>query len=62
MDSRVLFALRSPGVDVNRLPEIPEELAAYIARLTPDDIERIRGDVQELERLGLLEGPKADPR
>jgi hypothetical protein len=58
VDSRVLFALRSLGVDVDRLPEIPRELADYIERLTVEDIERIRGDVKELERLGLVEEPK----
>lgn len=57
MDSSVLFALRAFGADVDRLPEIPEELADYIAALTPEDLERIRGDVKELERLGLV--PKA---
>lgn len=51
---RVLFALRSLGADVDRLPEIHTELADYIAGLTPEDLERIRGDVEELERLGLL--------
>jgi hypothetical protein len=54
VDSRVLFALRSLGADVERLPEIPAELADYIAKLTPEDLERIRNDVRELERLGLL--------
>jgi hypothetical protein len=33
-DSRVLFALRSLGADVGRLPEIPEELAEWIAERT----------------------------
>jgi hypothetical protein len=41
------------------LPEIPKDLADYIARLTPDDIERVRGDVEELERLGLLSSDRA---
>lgn len=49
MDSRVLFALRSLGADIDRLPAIPDELADYIAGLTPEDLERIRGDVEELE-------------
>jgi hypothetical protein len=51
---RVLFALRFLGADVDRLPEIPGELAEYIAALTPEDLEQIRGDVKELERVGLL--------
>jgi hypothetical protein len=46
MDSRVLFALRSLGANPAELPEIPDELADYIAGLTPQDLERIRGDVQ----------------
>jgi hypothetical protein len=46
--------LSSLGVDVDQLPEIPGELAEWIARLTPEDLERIRGDVKELERIGLL--------
>jgi hypothetical protein len=37
-----------------RLLPLPHELEDYIARLTPEDIERIRGDVRELEQLGLL--------
>ena len=52
---RVLFALRALGADVDRLPEIPAELTEYIAVLTPEDLERMRGDVRELERIGLLE-------
>lgn len=51
----VVANLRSLGADVDRLLEIPRELADYIAKLTPGDLERIRQDVQELERLGLLE-------
>ena len=53
---RVGVALRSLGADVERLPKIPQELAEYIATLTPEDLERIRGDVRELKRLGLLPG------
>ena len=57
MGSRVLLALRSLGADPAQLPEIPQELADYIAKLTLEDLERIRNDAKELERLGLL--PKA---
>jgi hypothetical protein len=39
---------------VERLPEIPQELADYIAKLTPEDIDRIRGDIRELEQVRLL--------
>jgi hypothetical protein len=55
LPDRVLENLRALGADVDRLPEIPEELASYIAALTPEDLERIRGDVLEVERLGLLQ-------
>ena len=51
---RLLANLRALGGDIDRLPEIPEELADYIASLTPEDLERIRQDVRELERIGLL--------
>lgn len=54
VDSLVLFALRSLGPDPAQMPEISQELADYIAALTPEDFERIRGDVKELERLGLV--------
>jgi hypothetical protein len=54
VDSRVLFALRSLGTDVERLPEIPPELMDYIASLTLADLERIRNDMKELARLGLV--------
>jgi hypothetical protein len=54
VDPRVLFALRSLGLDIDRLPKIPPELREWIAKLTPEDLERIRGNVAELERLGLL--------
>lgn len=54
MDSRVLSVLRSVGADVDRLPEIPDELADWITRRTFEDLERIREDVTELERLGIL--------
>lgn len=47
MDSRFLFALRSLGADIDRLPEIPPELHQWIAALTPEDLERIRNDVKE---------------
>jgi hypothetical protein len=46
--------LRALGVAVERLPEIPQELADYIAKLTPEDIDRIRGDIRELEQVRLL--------
>jgi hypothetical protein len=51
---RLLVNLRSLGIDVDRLPEAPEVLAEYIAALTPEDFERIRQDVKELERIGLV--------
>ena len=54
VDSRTLFVLRSLGLDADRLPKIPEELAAWIASRTPEDLERIREDVKELQRLGIL--------
>lgn len=47
MDSRVLFALRALGADVNRLSQIPPELQEWIAKLTAEDLERIRGDVED---------------
>jgi hypothetical protein len=50
----ILYNLDILGVDVDRLSEIPEELAKYIAKLTPEDLQRIRNDVEELERVGLL--------
>ena len=59
MDARLLRNLRALGADVDRLPEIPPELAEWIAKLTPEDIERIRGDVRELERIGLLNASAA---
>jgi hypothetical protein len=52
--ARLLDNLRALGADVERLPKIPQELAAYIAALTPEDIKRIRNDAMELERLGIL--------
>lgn len=55
MDTRILENLRALGADADQLPEIPQELADYIAGLTPEDLERIRKDVRELERLGLLQ-------
>ena len=54
MDARLLENLRALGADTERLPKIPEELADYIAALTPEDLNRIRKDVRELERLELL--------
>lgn len=54
LDSRVLFALRSLDADVDRLPEIPEELAEWIPCRTPEDLERIRPDVKQLERLDVI--------
>lgn len=54
MDPRVHQNLRSLGVDLDRSREIPEELADWIAKLTPEDLERIREDVKELARIGLL--------
>ena len=57
----VLANLRALGADLDQLPEIPRELAEYIAALTPEDLERIRGDVRELERLRLVQKPRAKP-
>jgi hypothetical protein len=58
-DRRVIENLRALGVpDPERLPRIPEELLDYIARLTPEQLDRIRGDVRELERIGLLPLPE----
>jgi hypothetical protein len=54
VDSRLLENLRALGVDTDRLPTIPPELQQWIAELSAEDLERIRGDVKELERLGLL--------
>jgi hypothetical protein len=51
--ARLLRNLRALNIDLGRLPEIPSALATWISRLTPTDIEQIRGDVRELERLGL---------
>jgi hypothetical protein len=51
---RLVPNLHALGADVARLPEIPEELAEWIARLTPEDLERIRGEIEQLERVGLL--------
>lgn len=47
---RLTKNLRALDADVDRLPEIPLELGDYIARLTPEDLERIRQDIGELER------------
>lgn len=52
-------ALRSLGADIDRLPEIPDELAEWIAQRTPEDLERIRQDVRELARIGLLPLPQS---
>lgn len=54
LPDRVLEGLRALGVDVQRLPKIPPELAELIESLTPEDLERIKGDVVELGRMGLL--------
>lgn len=54
MDPRVLQNLRALGADVDRLPEIPCELADYVASLTPEDVERIGADMRERERMGLI--------
>jgi hypothetical protein len=54
VNARLLENLRALGADVDRLPEIPRELADNIAGLTSEDLERIREDVGALERLGLL--------
>lgn len=51
---RLLANLRALGADVDRLPGIPDELAEWITQRTPDDLERIRKDVRELERVRLL--------
>lgn len=53
MDSHVIVAFRFPGADLQRLPEIPGELAGWLAQRTPEDLERMREDVEELDRLGL---------
>jgi len=57
---RLLKNLRALGADVDRLAEISPELADYIAALTPEDLKRIRQDVRELERLGLLSTGRDD--
>jgi hypothetical protein len=51
----ILENLRALGVGEpkRRLP-LPRQLAEYIAGLEPEDLERIRHDVGELKRLGLL--------
>lgn len=36
---RLLANLHALGADVDRLPEIPEELVEYIAGLIPEDLE-----------------------
>jgi hypothetical protein len=54
LTDRVLESLRALCANVDRLPEIPHELAEWIARLTAEDVERIKSDVREMERLGLL--------
>jgi hypothetical protein len=52
LPDRVLENLRALGADIDRLPEIPPELAEYIAAMTPEDLERIRADMKGLERIG----------
>jgi hypothetical protein len=54
MRDRPFANLRALSADVDRLPEIPEELAEWIAALTPEDLERIRRDVKQREPAGLL--------
>lgn len=51
---RLSANLHALGADIDRLAEIPEELAEWIASRTPEDLERIRENVRELERIGLL--------
>jgi hypothetical protein len=54
---------REPRRAGHRRPEPledPSGVADYIARLTPEDVERIRNDVKELERIGLL-NPSVNP-
>jgi hypothetical protein len=58
--ARVLCAVRSLGADIDRLPRSPAELADHIAKLTFEDLDRIRADVREIERIGLL--PKRQVR
>jgi hypothetical protein len=62
VNPRLLQTLRSLGADVSRLPEIPEELAEWIAGLTPTSLERIRRSVRELEKIGLLESTRKSKR
>jgi hypothetical protein len=52
--ARLIANLRALGLDLAWLPQIPEALGDYIAKLTSEDLERIRADVRELERIGLL--------
>jgi hypothetical protein len=54
IDSRIRANLRILGADIERLPEIPPDLATYIASLTLEDLARLKEDVRELERLGLI--------
>lgn len=54
LEAQLLANLRSLGIaEPGQLLPLPIELADYIAELTPEDIERIRGDAGEMERLGL---------
>lgn len=59
--SQLLRNLQSLGVDIGRFPEIPEEFAIWLAQRTPEDLERIRADVKELERMGLLPAAARSP-
>jgi hypothetical protein len=54
LPDRVLANLRALCADVNRFPEIPHELAEWIARRTSEDLDGISRDVRDLERIGLL--------
>jgi hypothetical protein len=55
LETQLLITLSALGVDEpERFLPLPRELADNIAALMPKDIERIRRDVQELERLGLI--------
>lgn len=54
MNPKAIRILRALGADIERLPDIPQDLADYIADLAPTDIGRIRNDEYELERIGLV--------
>jgi hypothetical protein len=42
VDGRLPANLRSLGIDADRSPEIPPQLAGWIEKLRPEDTERIR--------------------